>query len=200
MRVGPTGGLRRPGAPGRADRRSRSCPSSASSRRRCIHRASVPAGLRWPADPQWGNFVEAFKVANMGALLASSVFIVLAVVPDLAGHLDDGRVRHRPPAHPRRPVLLILFVFGLTLPFEGHHHAALLPCPADGDPQHAAGHRPAAHRPVHAVRCVLDAGPFRQHAERDLGGGEGRRRRPPGTSSGGSTCRSPARRSRRSGS
>jgi raffinose/stachyose/melibiose transport system permease protein len=42
---------------------------------------SVPVGLSWPADPQWGNFVEAFKVANMGALLASSVFIVLAVVP-----------------------------------------------------------------------------------------------------------------------
>ena len=59
-------------------------------------------GLAWPADPQWGNFVEAFKVANMGALLASSVFIVLAVVPDLARHLDDGRLRDRPPPHPGR--------------------------------------------------------------------------------------------------
>ena len=42
---------------------------------------TVPSGLEWPADPQWGNFVEAFNVANMTALLASSTFIVLAVVP-----------------------------------------------------------------------------------------------------------------------
>ena len=34
-----------------------------------------------PPDPKWGNFLEAFKVANMSALMASSVFIVLAVVP-----------------------------------------------------------------------------------------------------------------------
>ena len=39
---------------------------------------SVPNGLDWPASPQWGNFVDAFKVANMTALLASSTFIVLA--------------------------------------------------------------------------------------------------------------------------
>jgi len=42
---------------------------------------SAPAGIAWPADPQWGNFVEAFKVANMTALLASSTWIVVAVVP-----------------------------------------------------------------------------------------------------------------------
>jgi raffinose/stachyose/melibiose transport system permease protein len=42
---------------------------------------SVPPGLSWPADPQWGNFVEAFNVANMATLLTSSTFIVVAVVP-----------------------------------------------------------------------------------------------------------------------
>ena len=42
---------------------------------------TVPSGLSWPADPQWGNFIEAFNVANMIALLGSSSFIVLAVVP-----------------------------------------------------------------------------------------------------------------------
>ncbi len=42
---------------------------------------SVPVGLSIPPDPKWGNFLEAFKVANMSALLGSSVFIVLAVVP-----------------------------------------------------------------------------------------------------------------------
>ena len=40
---------------------------------------TVPSGFDWPADPQWGNFVEAFNVANMTVLLASSTFIVLAV-------------------------------------------------------------------------------------------------------------------------
>ena len=61
---------------------------------------TVPNGFDWPADPQWGNFVEAFNVANMTVLLASSTFIVLAVVPIsliistmagfAIGHLQDG--------------------------------------------------------------------------------------------------------------
>jgi raffinose/stachyose/melibiose transport system permease protein len=80
---------------------------------------STPAGLSWPADPQWGNFLEAFQVANMRALLASSVFIVLAVVPislviaTMAG-FGIGLLRI-----PGAGLLLLLFVFGLTLPFEG---------------------------------------------------------------------------------
>ena len=80
---------------------------------------TVPSGLEWPADPQWGNFVEAFKVAEMPALLVSSIFIVLAVVPvsliisTMAG-FAIGLLRI-----PRASVLLFLFVFGLTLPFTG---------------------------------------------------------------------------------
>jgi len=42
---------------------------------------TVPGRLEWPAAPQWGNFAEAFNVANMTALLASSTFIVIAVGP-----------------------------------------------------------------------------------------------------------------------
>jgi raffinose/stachyose/melibiose transport system permease protein len=80
---------------------------------------TVPRGLSWPADPQWGNFIDAFKVANMSALLASSVFIVLAVVPvslaisTMAG-FAIGLLRI-----PGSKWLLLLFIFGLTLPFEG---------------------------------------------------------------------------------
>lgn len=80
---------------------------------------SVPAGLDWPSDPQWGNFVEAFKVANMSALMGSSLFIVVAVVPvalvisTMAG-FAIGLLRI-----PGARVLLLLFIFGLTLPFEG---------------------------------------------------------------------------------
>ncbi|HET7026087.1 MAG TPA: carbohydrate ABC transporter permease [Candidatus Limnocylindrales bacterium] len=80
---------------------------------------TVPNGLDWPADPQWGNFVEAFRVANMTALLGSSVFIVIAVVPialaisTMAG-FAIGLLRI-----PGARWLFLLFVFGLTLPFEG---------------------------------------------------------------------------------
>jgi raffinose/stachyose/melibiose transport system permease protein len=80
---------------------------------------SVPSGFEWPADPQWGNFVEAFNVANMTVLLGSSTFIVLAVVPisliisTMAG-FAIGHLRI-----PGSRFLLFLFVFGLTLPFGG---------------------------------------------------------------------------------
>lgn len=80
---------------------------------------TVPNGLEWPADPQWGNFVEAFKVANMTALLGSSVYIVIAVVPislviSTMAAFAIGLLRI-----PGSQVLLFLFVFGLTLPFGG---------------------------------------------------------------------------------
>ena len=80
---------------------------------------TVPGGLEWPAHPQWGNFVEAFKEADMSADLLSSTFIVLAVVPvslvisTMAG-FAIGLLRI-----PGARVLLFLFVFGLTLPFPG---------------------------------------------------------------------------------
>lgn len=80
---------------------------------------TVPGGLEWPADPQWGNFVQAFKVAEMPALLVSSTYIVLAVVPvsliisTMAG-FAIGLLRV-----PGSRILLSLFVFGLTLPFSG---------------------------------------------------------------------------------
>ena len=80
---------------------------------------SVPRGFEWPAEPQWSNFVDAFKVAEMPALLVSSTFIVLSVVPvslviaTMAG-FAIGLLRI-----PGGRLLLFLFVFGLTLPFPG---------------------------------------------------------------------------------
>ncbi|MFZ4816066.1 MAG: carbohydrate ABC transporter permease [Phototrophicaceae bacterium] len=80
---------------------------------------TVPNGLSWPSEPQWGNFVEAFEQANMGVLLTSSTFIVITVVPIslvistmagfAIGHLQI----------PGSRLLLFLFVLGLTLPFTG---------------------------------------------------------------------------------
>ncbi len=80
---------------------------------------TVPGGLEWPADPQWINFVTAWNMAEMPKLLASSIFIVLAVVPvalvisTMAGYAI-GLLRI-----PGSRVLFFLFVFGLTLPFSG---------------------------------------------------------------------------------
>jgi raffinose/stachyose/melibiose transport system permease protein len=81
-------------------------------------RGTVPAGLTWPSDPQWGNFADAFNVANMSALLRSSLLIVAGVVPvsviiaTMAGFgLGQLRVAGGPFA-------FVLFLLGLTLPFE----------------------------------------------------------------------------------
>jgi len=80
---------------------------------------SLPSGLAWPTNPQWGNFIEAFKVANMNKLLVSSTLIVLGVVPvsliigTMAG-FGVGLLRI-----PGARFVLILFIFGLTLPIEG---------------------------------------------------------------------------------
>lgn len=80
---------------------------------------TVPGGLDWPTNPQWGNFVEAFKVANMSTLIVSSLRIVLTVVPlalvisTMAG-FAIGSLRI-----PGSGILLTLFVLGLTIPFSG---------------------------------------------------------------------------------
>ena len=77
---------------------------------------TYPLGISWPAHPQWGNFVQAFDVANMSAILQSSVAIVVGVVPvsvlmaTLAGFaMGHLRVRGGQAA-------FLLFVLGLTLP------------------------------------------------------------------------------------
>ena len=80
---------------------------------------TYPPGLEWPAHPQWGNFVQAFKAAQMGKLLESSALIVAGVVPvsvlmaTMAG-FAIGHLRM-----PGGRVVFLVFLVGLTLPFEG---------------------------------------------------------------------------------
>jgi raffinose/stachyose/melibiose transport system permease protein len=85
-----------------------------------LHPAGTyPSGLSWPAHPHWGNFTDAFRAAHMGELLLSSVLIVAGVVPIslLLGTMAGFAFGHlRMPGH--RAGFLI-FVLGLTLPFEG---------------------------------------------------------------------------------
>ncbi|MGJ4845563.1 MULTISPECIES: carbohydrate ABC transporter permease [unclassified Leifsonia] len=77
-----------------------------------------PTGLTWPSDPQWVNFGEAFVTGHVWELLGSSGLIVLGVVPvslvisSLAGYaLGSLKIRGG-------RALLILFILGLTIPFE----------------------------------------------------------------------------------
>jgi raffinose/stachyose/melibiose transport system permease protein len=80
---------------------------------------TYPAGLEWPSQPRWSNFVTAFQAAHMGELLTSSVLIVLGVVPisllvaTMAG-FAIGHLRMM-----GRRLVFLVFVLGLTLPFEG---------------------------------------------------------------------------------
>ncbi|MGW0982833.1 carbohydrate ABC transporter permease [Streptomyces xiamenensis] len=80
---------------------------------------SYPSGLQWPDEPQWGNFVRAFEAAHMGDLLWSSTLIVLGVVPIslVLGTMAGFALGHLRMAG--GPLLFLLFVLGLTLPFEG---------------------------------------------------------------------------------
>jgi raffinose/stachyose/melibiose transport system permease protein len=80
---------------------------------------TYPLGLQWPDHPQWGNFVTAFRAAHMAELLASSVLIVLGVVPAslLLATLAGFAIGHLRVVG--RRFLLLTFVLGLTLPFEG---------------------------------------------------------------------------------
>jgi len=77
-----------------------------------------PTGLVWPTDPQWQNFATAFEAGHVWTLMRSSLVIVLIVVPasliiaTMAGYaLGNLRIRGN-------RFLLLLFVAGLTIPFE----------------------------------------------------------------------------------
>lgn len=77
-----------------------------------------PSGLAWPSKLHWGNFVDAFRAAEMTPLLVSSVLIVLGVVPiSLLIAAFAGYGLAALPARGARWILLV-FIAGLTIPFE----------------------------------------------------------------------------------
>lgn len=79
---------------------------------------TYPSGLEWPTDPQWANFARAWEVANMGELMWSSTLIVLGVVPVavLIATMAGFGLAKLTRGHSKW--LYLVFVFGLTLPFE----------------------------------------------------------------------------------
>ncbi|MFD7011464.1 carbohydrate ABC transporter permease [Rhodococcus jostii] len=79
---------------------------------------TVPLGLSWPSNPQWHNFVDAWRVAEVTPLLISSIILVAGVVPvaalfaAMAGYgLGQLKV-------PGGTVVFVLLLLGLTLPRE----------------------------------------------------------------------------------
>lgn len=79
---------------------------------------TYPPGLQWPSDPQWGNFVEAFRSAKLDRLLLSSITIVACVVPVsvLIGTMAGFGLAKLAPRGSQ--FVYLLFVIGLTLPLE----------------------------------------------------------------------------------
>lgn len=79
---------------------------------------TYPPGLQWPADPQWGNFVDAFNSAKLDRLLLSSITIVACVVPAsvLFGTMAGFGLAKLAPRGSH--FVYLLFVLGLTLPLE----------------------------------------------------------------------------------
>jgi raffinose/stachyose/melibiose transport system permease protein len=80
---------------------------------------TYPLGLQWPAEPQWGNFVKAFSVSNMSALLWSSSLIVLGVVPVSVAIATAAGYGIACLGFRGSKLVMLLFILGLTLPFEG---------------------------------------------------------------------------------
>src|SRR5690348_53287 len=80
---------------------------------------TYPPGLQWPTEPQWQNFVDAFVSAQMGRLLLSSAIIAACVVPAsvLIGTMAGFGLARLAPRGSK--IVYLLFVLGLTLPFEG---------------------------------------------------------------------------------
>ncbi len=80
---------------------------------------TYPRGLEWPETPHWDNFAMAFQAADMWALLASSALIELGVVPIavIIATLAGFALGHLKPRGSQ--FVFIIFVLGLTLPFEG---------------------------------------------------------------------------------
>lgn len=80
---------------------------------------TYPPGLSWPAEPHWENFALAFQSANMLQLLWSSILIELGVVPVaiIIATFAGFSLGHLRPRGGRG--IFIVFLLGLTLPFEG---------------------------------------------------------------------------------
>lgn len=84
---------------------------------------SIPSGLAIPTDPQWGNFVDAWRVADITPLLVSSLALVAVVVPVVALIATMAGYALGQLNIPGGNIFFLLLLFGLTLP----HEATIVP-------------------------------------------------------------------------
>ena len=150
-----------------------------ASRRRCTRRAPTRTGLDWPSRPALGQLRRRLpRGATWARCCTSSVLIVLGVVPVSVLIATMAGFAHRPPADPRRPAsLFLLFLLGLTLPFEGVITPLYYQIRDLGLLNTRLGDHPAADR---AVTCRSRVFWMRAHfvnmPRRAVRGGAGRRR------------------------
>ncbi|AWK75579.1 MULTISPECIES: carbohydrate ABC transporter permease [Rhodococcus] len=79
---------------------------------------TVPLGLSWPANPQWHNFLDAWRVAEVTPLLVSSIILVAGVVPVAALFAAMAGYALGQLKIPGGTVVFLLLLLGLTLPKE----------------------------------------------------------------------------------
>jgi raffinose/stachyose/melibiose transport system permease protein len=119
---------------------------------------TTPPGLHWPHHAQWGNFVDAWRVANLATLFRSSTLIVLGVVPvsvALVTAAGYSLAQLRPVGG---AALSGLFLLGLTLPFE----ALITPLYYDMQQLHLLGSRVAVVLPL--IGLLTPFGVFWMHS------------------------------------
>ena len=79
---------------------------------------SMPTGIQFTAHPHWENFVAAWNTANITPLLWSSFILVVAVVPAVILFSALGGYAFAQLRIPFSKVFYMLFLIGLTIPFE----------------------------------------------------------------------------------
>ena len=79
---------------------------------------SAPAGISFPTNPQWHNFVDAWNIANITTLVQSSAVLVLGVVPIAMLISSMAAYAIAQLRIPFGNVFFLLLLLGLTLPYE----------------------------------------------------------------------------------
>ena len=161
---------------------------------------TYPLGVSWPAHPQWGNFVQAFRGRRHGRHAPVEHGHCRRGRPRIGAYRHFGGVRSRPLTGTRRSGGVCVVPARADVALRRRHRADLLRNTAYGSARKPLGHYPAADRVVHALRRLLDACPFHQRVQTSC-------RKPlmstaprPGNCSGGCRCRWPGPLLYRSGS
>ena len=79
---------------------------------------SMPTGIQFTTTLHWENFIDAWNIANITPLLKSSLILVIGVVPAVILFSALGGYAVAQLKVPGRGLIMLLFMIGLTIPFE----------------------------------------------------------------------------------